>query len=476
VNYTPLQIDSLFLEENSNQEIETQLKNSNGYGIFIFNFPMCRSHSDIAEYYLDVAFIGQLLHSLDSRVSYTESSDDCYGSIYAFSFHVHSYEKFEENFEILRQLLNEESLDPVEEREDFRDILGVHRVAFPDLIDFYYANVLGSNYDWEDEYRDELYLEHPEWAYHCWLSARSPECGYPLYVSPKFWLMPAGVDFKTALNFVSDIDVNEISMESVQNRFTIEEGICLLGAGKTAVISELLHQQILEIASIVFPVEYDPGSSRWSRLPAVHRFSISCNMDFLICGGDTFTYILFREDFSFATTKQLAGIRKHVEKLFKGLSFQAELLLEYKCNWALLNDESFELVCYDLARRDGRFVSSKVKKMGLAKSRDGGRDILAYTPARPGATPQKWLIQCKHSLAKKTLGRNSIQLAELISEYSPAGVIIATNLIVDAELHDKAESIAQNLGAEIEMWDALELERRLNRNTDLYKLYFEGKA
>lgn len=473
---TPLNIDVIFLEENSNFEIKAQLKKSNGHGSFLFHFPACYNHSDIAEYYLEVAFIGQLLRCIDTNASYTESSDGYTGAIYTFSFCVQSYEKVDDVFKILKQLLSEENLEPLGELEDFRDVLGKQPVAFPDLIDFYYANMVGSNYDWLDDYRDEAYLQHPEWAYHCWLSAKSPECGYPLYVSPKFWLMPSGIDFRTALRSVSDIDTNDICMESVQNRFAFEENICLLGKYKTAVISEFLHLQILEIASIVFPVEYDPGSSYWSRIPAMQSFSISCNMDFLICEGDTFTYILFREDFLFATTKQLRDIRKHIEKWFKGLSSQAELLLEYRCDWAILTDDSFELVCYDLARRDGRFVPSKVKKMGLAKSRDGGRDILAYTPARPGATPQKWLIQCKHSLTKKTLGRNSIQLAELIDEYLPAGVIIATNLIGDAGLHDKAESIAQNRGVEIEVWDALELERQLNRNPDLYKRYFEGKS
>ena len=114
--------------------------------------------------------------------------------------------------------------------------------------------------------------------------------------------------------------------------------------------------------------------------------------------------------------------------------------------------------------------------MGLAKSRDGGRDILAYTHSRPGAAPQRWLAQCKYSAVKKTLGRNSVQLAELIDEYSPAGVIIATNLIVDAGLHDKTESIAQNRRVKIEVWDVLEIERRLNRYPDLYKYYFAKKV
>lgn len=472
MNHSPLKITSSFWDKDADQDVETLLSQHGGYGCLFFNFPMCRNHSDIAGYYLEAAFIGEILQSVADDVSYVEEPDGYYGSTYIFSFHVLSYDNVSEIFEILGQLLSEENYEPPDELEDFRDALGKQKITFPDLIDSYYANMLGSNYDWPDDYRDEVYTVHPEWAYHCWRSARSPECGYPLYVSPDFWLIPAGADILNALKFVPDINLNDLSYEHINSKFAFKSNICLLGIGKTLVLSEYLHSQILEIASIVFPVEYDPGSSNWSRLPTAQRFKISQNIDFLVCEGNTFTYILFRENFSLANLKQLAGIQEHVAGWLKGLSFQAELRLEYKCNWELLNDEDFELVCYDLVRRDGRFVSSKVKKMGLAKSRDGGRDIIAYTPSRLGTEAKKWLIQCKHSLTKKTLGRNAIQLAELIDEYSPEGIIVATDLIVDAGLHDKIERIEQNRGIKIEVWDALEIERLLNKNHDLYNYHF----
>lgn len=82
----PIHIDSELLEENSLQEIIAQLRHANGHGVVLFKLPMCRNHSDVAEYYLEAAFIGQLLHSIDTDVSCTEESDGYYGSIYTFSF------------------------------------------------------------------------------------------------------------------------------------------------------------------------------------------------------------------------------------------------------------------------------------------------------------------------------------------------------------------------------------------------------
>lgn len=468
----PIHIDSELLEENSLQEIIAQLRHANGHGVVLFKLPMCRNHSDVAEYYLEAAFIGQLLHSIDTDVSCTEESDGYYGSIYTFSFFVHSYEKMEEILETLKSLLSEEHLEPTEEIDDFCDTFGKQKIAFPDFVDSYYANMLGSNYDWLDDYRDEIYAQHPEWAYHCWLSARSPECGYPLYVSPKFWLLPAHGRIRKILKFVPDIESQTITTENIRETFTLENDIYLLGAGKTAMIPKWLHLQILEIASIVFPVEYNPGTMYWKRLPTIKHFLLSTNLDFIVCYGNTFTYILFRDEFSIANSKKLKTIRTQIEALFKKFSSQAGLLLQYKCNWKLLDDEKFELVCCALAQRDGRFPPQKVKKMGLAKSRDGGRDIIACTYSRPGSNPQRWLIQCKYSLAKKSLGGNAIQLGDLIDEYTPDGIIIATNLIINSSLHDKADKIAKSRNVEIELWDALEIERLLNINVDLYDYYF----
>jgi hypothetical protein len=110
--------------------------------------------------------------------------------------------------------------------------------------------------------------------------------------------------------------------------------------------------------------------------------------------------------------------------------------------------------------------------MGLSKSRDGGRDIVTFEKSYSGQNGRRlWIIQCKHSKKNKSLGKNNIILSELIDEYRPYGVIIATNMIIDAGAYDKFDKIAKNRRIKIEYWHGLWIERLLNKNPDLFKVY-----
>jgi hypothetical protein len=471
-------IDQNIFETRTDEEIISLIQLSLGRAVLCCEFQECYNHADIAHNYLELAFIGEVLSSLGSKVALkTVKAKNHYGVTYQFKFTVESKDKSGQLVDILRRIMSEcddmSLLEPVDEFYDFVDSLNTQPTAFPELVDSYYANHLGSNYDWLDEYRDEVYSKNPEWAYHCWLSARSFDCGFPLYTSPKFWMLPAEADFRLALRLASDVEDCDARLKLVKDSLSYEGSLILLGQGEAGLICEQFHSQLLEVASIVFPVEYDPGDIYWSRLPSIKQYFFSMNNDFLVVEGETFTCIVFRGDFLFANRTLLEELRERFKQLYQTFGSQAGLSLEYSCNWAKIDDERFELICYDLMRRDGRFVPSKVRKMGLARSRDGGRDIVAYTHNRPGLPPEKWIVQCKLSLSKKSLGRNDVNLPDLVDEYVPSGVIIATNLIVDAGMYDKADRIAKSRGVEIEMWDGLEIERLVNRSLDLFQRYFK---
>ncbi|MDR2543446.1 MAG: restriction endonuclease, partial [Treponema sp.] len=146
--------------------------------------------------------------------------------------------------------------------------------------------------------------------------------------------------------------------------------------------------------------------------------------------------------------------------------------IKIKSNWSLFNDEIFEQICYDLILRDGRFVPEETRKMGLSKSRDGGRDIIAFEKSHSGQKKKRlWIIQCKFSKLNKSLGRDDIRLSELIDEYLPYGIIIATNMIIDAGAYDKFDRIARNRKININYFNGLWIERLLNRNPDLLRCY-----
>ena len=110
--------------------------------------------------------------------------------------------------------------------------------------------------------------------------------------------------------------------------------------------------------------------------------------------------------------------------------------------------------------------------MRLSKSRDGGRDIVTCTKKYSGQDKKKlWIVQCKFSKSNKSFGRDEIMLSDLIDEYLPYGIIIATNMIIDAGAYDKFDKIAKNRKISISYWNGLWIERLLNKNPDLMRSY-----
>ena len=460
------------LEEFSDKELKSKLTVC-GCVEFCHEIPDCYHLIDVAICYLELAYLGERLSQLDQDIKLTK-----YSSLCCFKFIPKNMEQCIRCLRELERMFMEDDCGAgppllAEETSEFLSSTKHKPVKFPELLDLYYANSIAANSDWSDEEKYEIYSEHPEWAYHCWCSARSSECGYDLYVSPSFWMMPADADYRLALKLASDIDLVDVEMKEFSHLVIANEAMCLLGVGLTVSFPQWLHLQLLEIASILFPVDWEPGSMYWSCLNGSCRFLISENRDFLICEGERFTYLLFREDFSVVGQDALEILFDYVSDGAELLQHQAGLRLTYECKWDRLDDERFELLCYDLLRRDGRFNSKRIHKMGLAKSRDGGRDIVAHTPSRTGSSSESWLVQCKCYQSKKSLGRNDISLAELIAEYDPTGIIIATNLVVDAGTYDKFERISKNQSVDIEVWSGLEIERMVNQHPDLYKKYFE---
>ena len=457
-------------------EVAGILKGCNAQCIVIATMPVfIRCHFDVAIYYAEIAFVGEELAKICKQVSFQRKTGN----------HSIEYHFFVEEFDVeeLADVVSRLSYLGTDEeewiREDFAqfegDILeGIKgAVAFPELVDDYFANMIGSNYDWSEDEKREAVQRHPEWAYHAWKSPWSHELGFPLFVSPEFWLIPAGFCFREALHKASDIRVKD-SAELIEVLHVLMDENCLVLITESAVLSLSLklHSKIAKAGGEIFRLAEDPFENAAFSAEMNGKFHLAESGDFLVFSSSKYQYLLFRESYA-NITDSISHLTEHVQSIISNLLSVSNEAIRFKCDWSMIDYESFENLVFDLVLKDRRFRSESARKMGLTCSADGGRDIVIDVKATgPQVRGEQWIIQCKFSRTKKTLGRNDVSVSELLDEYAPAGIIIATNLTIDAGTHDKFSRIQSNRNKDVEGWDGLRLERLLNQNPDLYKRYF----
>jgi hypothetical protein len=281
-----------------------------------------------------------------------------------------------------------------------------------------------------------------------------------------------------ALQYASDYSPNkEIRLINPIRILTDMSSIFLFVQNDVVCMSLNKHFLAARCAEIVFPYDenrFENTQYNWGVSPG---FSIANDLSFVTFDGGTFRYVMFRDAFQVLNTKEIDLITSCVQELSADLLEKGSASITRKSDWSLVDDEMFEKLCYDLLLRDGRFIARETKKMGTSRSRDGGRDIVTKAASRSGQSSSNnlWIVQCKFSKSRKSLGRDDVRLADLIDEYAPAGVIIATNMVIDAGTYDKYEKIKANRKVEIESWDGLFIERLLNKNPDLFRSYWNSK-
>ena len=146
--------------------------------------------------------------------------------------------------------------------------------------------------------------------------------------------------------------------------------------------------------------------------------------------------------------------------------------------WETLDDELFEQLCYDYLYAQPLFDSNRLEKIGKSRSRDGGRDIVAWTnPAPPMLRPPvKYIFQCKHIKADASLTPRHFQsVSDVIEQYGAGGYGIMCSGYIDATLHDRVDAIAAGRSIDVRKVDRFQLERFLYRRPHLVERYFRDR-
>ncbi|MBI1912133.1 MAG: hypothetical protein HYS21_09035 [Deltaproteobacteria bacterium] len=452
-----------------------------------------RNHIDVAYQYLEIAFIGHQLSKVAKILAVDTELNDPSSSIQINL-------QYENPGVFCRKLLwlsylyrDSDEMDDTEatgeeynvteafvEFEDFISNFNCKaNIALPDFVDKYFANFIASNYDWSEEEKHVALKRNPEWAFHVWKSAYSPKIGFDLFVSPTFWLLSNRNDLLKAVANASDLNTEQMYFLPSVDLICDRDKILIFTKTTIIELPLSIHLEATRAAEVIFPFEDDPfWNSRY--LWALElNFEIANDLSCLKCAGGSFNYVVFRKEFSILSAGAIKKLTSKAQNLVGNLLDRCGNIFLKKCNWSLLNNETFEILCYDIILCDSRFNKSKTKKMGNSRSRDGGRDIVTETVSRAGQFSKehgKWIIQCKFSMSKKSLGRNEVNVSEIIDEYSPDGIIIATNIPIDAGTYDKYERIQENRKVSIECWDGLYIERFLNQNLDIWNTYFNTRG
>jgi hypothetical protein len=443
-----------------------------------------RNHSDVALEYLEIAFVAQKLSDISNIIkSYETPIINLYPRVVLII-------EFEKESEIkINEILNwfsifftgefdtdEDQIDAREEFVDFEDKIVCYSIipVLPEYCDLYFANLIVSNYDWEPEAIQETLTLNPEWKFYTWKSSWSRKLGFDFYVSSEFWLLDINADLHCALMHASDHKSSFSSENLIIPTRVISDmnKIYIFIKDDVLCISLNLHFFIARCAEILFPFDEDKFQNTKFCWGISADFCVFKDYSLIVFKGGTFQYVIFFESIEILNINEIDKLTSLVQNLTVDLLERSSNSIKIKCNWSFIDDEIFEQLCYDLILRDGRFIPEETRRMGKSKSRDGGRDVLTFEKSHSGQNERRlWIIQCKYSKFNKSLGRNDIILSELIDEYKPYGVIIATNMIIDAGAYDKFDKIAINRNTEVKYWNGLWIERLLNRNPDLIRNY-----
>ncbi len=144
---------------------------------------------------------------------------------------------------------------------------------------------------------------------------------------------------------------------------------------------------------------------------------------------------------------------------------------DISCSWNQLDDEQFELLCYDIIKE--KHHPSEIHKMGKSRSRDGGRDIEFYKSTSIN-NQVKWIVQCKLIKNEKSLSGKSISdIPYMLGRYNARGFCVMTSGVIDSTLHEKLEYEKNRNGFDIEKWSYLEIERFLAEHPEIKARYFK---
>lgn len=504
-----LELENIIEKFSSPNELIYQIKNNLKGFTLSKKIYRAKHYSDLAQDYLEAAFIGQQLCQFAERINLNIQFNFMYNSIIEFklkpkkryikklAFLIFKFGQVETGDD------GELNTDFLEELYEYRDNLEQFKHQFPEIVDDYYANFInGEYYEYDPienkEFFDKEFSKFPERKYGFNKSAYSNKINQEFYTSVDSVIIPHSSDFKLILkeySGIETIDFIKADFFAIGNiTYLISDGLIVHFPFDSFIKAKNCAGEVFDEDTEIYRdtgrwiqglLTYRRWIAKYSEKENLRGYPIDMSEDilenkiqdmfanppvmcfYLSSYGD---HILVKDDkhsyFFFGTDKlnqnELGFLGNKLSKLFNTTANLAGFQIVIKCPWEQLNDETFEEICYDIIYHNPKFDNSTIRKMGKSRSRDGGRDIVVLTNSWPGKPSKKFIFQCKYKQPNSSLrASNVLDISDTITQHGASGYGIMTNVVIDATLYDKMDGISRNLSVDMEDYSVYQLERIL---------------
>ncbi|EGF95691.1 MULTISPECIES: restriction endonuclease [Brevundimonas] len=391
----------------------------------------------------------------------------------------------------LRMALDDEDPDPTlqsridaidAEISELEDTISERVAKCPDIVDWYLSNlVLGANYEWRSEspeYVRQQFADYPERRFGYFRSAHSTSVGASCFAGEKGWLLPAGRD----LDVIFDATGQKCRMAEFLPATFVQAGgtetLCVAGQAAPFPMAAFLQG-----AGCIDAVQRDGGDvddefdpprtlELIRFLQGRSRLWLHASGALALVEGQDFHQLLLIDAQPVRST-QLVKQAQAIGKMQSRLLEAGGLGQSIQCAWGTLTDDEFEELCYDIVRLHPKIDAERVRKMGKSRSRDGGRDIVAFERRSSAREQFKWIFQCKLVSDGRSLGGTRLtDIGDMLDQYEANGFGVMTSALIDATLYDKIDALCSRRSILRRDYSVLELERELHARPDLRARYF----
>jgi hypothetical protein len=352
-------------------------------------------------------------------------------------------------------------------------------LLFPEIADHYLGNlVMGAYHEWEDFelLRAQLQL-HPERRYGFFILRSVSPDGQPVLSSDGLLIVTLKTTLEKVLKAVGYDSEMLLPAEMI---LTEREASFIADHAVVNVPPEDVLKAIACGDDFVRRMQTDPDSQELlafqgrlggaSDEPSAHVGELS-GCAILNCTGFKILFLNAVPVVEWQRAARADRLRSLEVKLHDGGAPHPMVDLA----WEALDDELFEQLCYDYLYALPQFDRHRLEKIGKSRSRDGGRDIVAWTNPAPSIfrPPMKFIFQCKHIGANTSLTTKHFQsVSDVIEQYDAGGYGVMCSGYIDATLHDRIDAIAARRMVDVRKVDRFQLERFLACRPHIVERYF----